>query len=99
MEGFIQLIKYREGDPFRERLSGLAGAEARRLGFQANQENFARLDEATPVHVYWNSREILSRSEEHFRLIEAAIRAKFNQNPAAAEQLLATGVAKLYGSS
>ena len=79
VEGFIQGMKFPEGHPTRQQAFHSVGMEAKRLGEKAER----RL-------VWWKGRAVPYGSSEHHELIEEAIRAKFEQNRAAMEALLAT---------
>ncbi len=78
-EGFIQGIKFPEGDPRREQAFRMSGGKAKRMARGAEGR-----------FVWWQGSEIAYGSFEHHALIERAIRAKFDQQPAAMEMLLAT---------
>jgi len=79
VEGFIQGIKFPEGDRRRNMAFNSAGSAVKRLGSEAAGE-----------FVYWQGREIPYGSIEHMSLIERAIRAKFEQNDGARQALMAT---------
>ncbi len=79
VEGFIQGIKFPEGNPRRDKAFSLAGREAKFIGKEA-KTNF----------VWWQDKSISYGSPEHHDLIERTIRTKFNQNPEAMKALLAT---------
>ena len=78
-EGFIQGIKFPESDPRRKQAFGMSGGKAKRMARGAEGR-----------FVWWQGAEIAYGSIEHHALIERAIRAKFDQQPAALEMLLAT---------
>jgi predicted NAD-dependent protein-ADP-ribosyltransferase YbiA (DUF1768 family) len=78
-EGFIQGIKFSEGHPIRQQAFQSVGAKAKRLGKNAERKL-----------VWWKEQAISYGSTEHRKLIERAIRAKFEQNHGAMEALLAT---------
>lgn len=78
-EGFIQGIKFPEGDPRRGQAFGMSGGKAERMARGAEGR-----------FVWWQGAEIAYGSSEHHALIERAIRAKFNQQASAMEMLLAT---------
>ena len=79
VEGFIQGTKFPEGHPTRQLAFQSVGVTAKRLSKGA-ERNFA----------WWQGRAISYGSLEHHRLIERAIRAKFEQNEEARKALLAT---------
>jgi len=78
-EGFIQGIKFPEGDPRREQAFRMSGGKAKRMARGAEGR-----------FVWWQGTEIAYGSFEHHALIERAIRAKFDQQPTAMQMLLAT---------
>lgn len=78
-EGFIQGIKWPEGDPRREQAFRLFGGKAKRMGRGAER-----------AFVWWLDQQIAYGSADHHALIERAIRAKFEQQPEAMRALLAT---------
>ena len=79
VEGFIQGTKFPEGHPTRELAFRSVGKEAKRLSKDADRK-----------FVWWQGKTISYGSQEHHKLIERAIRAKFEQNPGAMMALLAT---------
>lgn len=89
VEGFIQGIKLPPENPNRKIAFASVGIEAKRIGRQAR--SIVRFTKC----VWWKEKEIGYRSQEHFDLIERAIRAKFEQNPKAMKALLATAGMKL----
>ncbi len=96
IEAFIQYIKYPENHPERKNVAKLSGKDAKKAVTREIREEINRqlLAGETPT-IYWNGRKIDYRSFEHYALIEDALRAKFEQNPEAYEQLMATGDKKL----
>lgn len=74
MEGFIQGTKLPEGHPLREKVFGLAGIEAKKMGYE-----LAHGGENT--YVWWKGEKIVYGSAEHHQLIARAIEASFRQNP------------------
>ncbi|MFA5185025.1 MAG: hypothetical protein WC551_00885 [Patescibacteria group bacterium] len=74
MEGFIQGTKYPEGHPWREKLFGLAGIEAKKMGYDLAHGG----GETT---AWWKGEKIVYGSAEHHQLIARAIEASFRQNP------------------
>jgi predicted NAD-dependent protein-ADP-ribosyltransferase YbiA (DUF1768 family) len=80
VEGFWQSLKFPE-EKDRRRIAALHGGEAKRAGDAAP---------ASPTLVY-QGEEIAVGTFSHWRLMERACRAKFNQNAAAREALLSTG--------
>ncbi len=89
IEGFIQGIKYPEGHPNRIAAFQSIGFEAKRFGkkFELTRA-LGRLGYGKLV--WWKGRAIVYGSPEHHKLIEQAIRAKFDQNQGAMKALLAT---------
>lgn len=81
VEGFIQGIKFPEGDFNREKAQYLRGIDAKRLGRKAPPER---------KFVWWKGEAFLYGSVKHHALIERAIRAKFERNEGAMKALLAT---------
>lgn len=79
VEGFIQGTKFPENDPRRERAFQSLGRKAKHFGRYAEGK-----------FVWWQGQTILFGSQEHHRLIERAIRAKFEQNPEALKALVTT---------
>ena len=86
VEGFIQGIKFPEGDPLRKLAFASVGKEAKR---------FSRKVEPSSQWVWWNGDKIAYGSLQHLILIERAIRAKFEQNSDAMKALLETRSIKL----
>ena len=84
VEGFIQGIKFPEGDPRRSQAFTATGFEAKRLG-KGSLRSF----------VWWKGQQIVFGSSEHHHLIERAIRAKFDQNSVARAALIATDSLRL----
>ena len=84
IEGFIQGIKFPEGDPRRERAFVSSGWDAKNLGGEADRSG-----------AYWQGRKLIYGSSEHHRLIERAIRARIAQNSGLAQVLASTGGATL----
>ncbi len=83
-EGFIQGVKLPPENPNRKIAFASVGIAAKRIGREAR--SITRFTKC----VWWKEKEIEYRSQEHFDLIERAIRAKFEQNPKAMKALLAT---------
>lgn len=79
VEGFIQGIKFPEGDSRQEQAFCSVGRDAKRFGRSAEQK-----------FVWWQGQVIPYWTREHHCLIERAIRAKFEQNLGALKALLAT---------
>lgn len=79
VEGFIQGTKFPPEHPTREIAFLSAGGYAKKLGAEAEQK-----------FVWWNEEVIPYGSTAHHKLIERAIRAKFEQNADAMDALLAT---------
>lgn len=79
VEGFIQGIKFFPGHATRRQAFESVGVEAKRLGRKAER-----------FFVWWGNLAIPYGSSEHHKLIERAIRAKFEQNKTAMDALLAT---------
>ncbi|WP_397473962.1 hypothetical protein [Pusillimonas sp.] len=84
IEGFIQGVKFPEGDPRRERAFVLSGWDAKNLGSQADRSG-----------AYWQGRQFAYGSPEHHQLIERAIRARIAQNAGLAQTLASTDGANL----
>lgn len=79
IEGFIQGVKFPEGDPRRERAFVLSGLEAKELGGEADRSG-----------AYWHGQRLAYGSPEHHQLIERAIRARIAQNAGLAQALAST---------
>ena len=86
VEGFIQGIKFPERHSLRKLAFISVGKEAKRLSRQADPQS---------RWVWWNGREYPYGTFVHHKLIERAIRAKFEQNQRAMKALLNTGNIKL----
>ncbi|OHA52198.1 MAG: hypothetical protein A3A97_04810 [Candidatus Terrybacteria bacterium RIFCSPLOWO2_01_FULL_40_23] len=86
VEGFIQGIKFPVGDPLRKLAFLSVGMTAKRLSRQADRQS---------RWVWWNGREYPYGAFVHHKLIERAIRAKFEQNARAMKALLGIGDSKL----
>lgn len=69
VEGFIQGIKFPEGDLNRVAAFRSVMGEAKKLGKKAERK-----------YVWWKGERLLYGSTEHLALIERAIHAKFDQN-------------------
>lgn len=69
VEGFIQGIKFPPGHPARERAFASSAWEAKACGKGADKR-----------HAYWGEARIDFGSDEHHRLVERALRARFAQN-------------------
>ncbi|MGK7899673.1 MAG: hypothetical protein AB4372_40175 [Xenococcus sp. (in: cyanobacteria)] len=95
-EAFIHYIKYPENHPEKKKVARLFGKEAKRAVIKEIREEINRklLAGEAPT-IYWNGEKIDYRSPEHYALIKDALRAKFEQNPEAYRQLMATGDKKL----
>ena len=92
VEGFIQGIKFPDGDPRRSLAFVSVGAQAKRIGHDAFDPKSAVWGRRV---VWWGREQIPFGSFMHQRLIERAIRAKFEQNERARRALLATAGTKL----
>jgi len=79
IEGFIQGIKFPEGDPRREQAFVSSGWDAKRLGEAADRSG-----------AYWKGERIAYGSDAHHRLIEKAIRARIAQNQGLARVMEST---------
>lgn len=79
VEGFIQGTKFPQDDLRRYEAFGLTGKKAKKYGEYAERK-----------YVWWKGELIPYGSNEHYNLIERAIRAKFKQNPEALRALLET---------
>ncbi len=79
VEGFIQGTKFPESDPRRKHAFQSVGRDAKRFGKSAERK-----------FVWWQGQAIPYGSQEHYCLIECAIRAKFKQNHEALKALIAT---------
>lgn len=84
VEGFVQGIKFPEGDPIRELAFLSHSLAAKQCGVDAKR-----------VSVWWNGRTIPYGSAEHHKQIGRAIRAKFQCNRGAQLALQATRGLKL----
>ena len=95
-EAFIHYIKYPEGHPERKKVAKLFGKEAKKgLIKEIREEINEKFRKGEIPLVYWQGQEMKWRSPEHYKLIKEALRAKFQQNTEAYEQLMATGDRKL----
>jgi len=88
IEGFIQGIKFPEGDARREQAFVFSGWDAKHLGDTADRSG-----------AYWNGQRLPYGSAEHHRLIERAIRARVAQNSGLAQVLASTAGATLVHST
>ena len=79
VEGFIQGVKWPEGDAKRTTAFGSVGGKAKRCGKGAERK-----------WVWWQGSQISFGSQAHHALIERAIRAKFEQNRSALMLLVDT---------
>lgn len=84
IEGFIQGIKFPEGDPRREQAFVSSGWDAKHLGDTADRSG-----------AYWNGQKIAYGSNEHHQLIARAIRARIAQNSGLAQVLATTAGATI----
>ncbi len=84
VEGFIQGIKFPEGDPRREAAFQSSGWPAKHLGDTADRKG-----------VYWAGATLPYGSPEHRGLIERAIRARIAQSKGLQEALKSTAGATL----
>jgi len=82
-EGFIQAIKFPNPDK-QKQVCQLVGRKAKFEGKKAKK----RIQRKGKV--WWQGQEYDFRSDEHFQLIERALRAKYTQNDSAKRALLAT---------
>lgn len=88
VEGFIQGTKYPEGHPLREKVFGLAGIEAKKMGYVLSHGG-------RDTWIWWQGERIPYGSAHHHRLIARAIEASFRQNPWAHVLLRSTRLVKL----
>ena len=79
VEGFVQGIKFPVGHPTRFLAFASFGGSAKKL----NKDAEGKL-------IWWNGKTVTFGSSTHRKLIEKAIRAKFQQNPSAMIALLCT---------
>jgi predicted NAD-dependent protein-ADP-ribosyltransferase YbiA (DUF1768 family) len=84
VEGFIQGIKFPEGDPRRAAAFIASGWEAKRLGDTADRSG-----------AYWGGVSQVYGSPDHHRLIERAMRARIAQSLGLQEALRSTAGATL----
>ena len=84
IEGFIQGIKFPEGDPVRAAAFQASGWDAKRLGDGARRDA-----------VHWQGARIAYGSPEHHRLIERAIRARVSQSTGLRQALASTAGAAI----
>lgn len=84
IEGFIQGIKFPEGDPRRERAFVLYGWDAKNIGAEADRSA-----------AYWQGQRLEYGSAQHHTLIGRAIRARLVQNAGLAAVLVSTVGSKL----
>lgn len=82
VEGFVQGIKFPEGDARREEAFAAVGKKAKMIGKEALEIGCG--------YVWWKERQIVYGSVKHHALIKRAIVAKFEQNPDALKSLLST---------
>lgn len=83
VEGFVQAIKFKPGDPRREQTFAMVGMAAKRMSRKAEKDYGRR-------SVWWGMETIAYGSWRHRQLIAEAITAKVLQNPDVAEALIAT---------
>ncbi|CAB3773783.1 hypothetical protein [Paraburkholderia humisilvae] len=79
VEGFIQGIKFPQGDPRRSEAFNLSGWDAKHLGDQADRSG-----------AYWQEVCLPYGSAQHHQLIEGAIRARIAQSLGLQQALLST---------
>lgn len=79
VEGFVQGTKFPDGHPTRVLAFASFGGAAKKLSKDAEGKL-----------VWWNDEAIIYGSSAHHKLIEKAIRAKFQQNPSAMLALVCT---------
>jgi len=84
VEGFIQGIKFPEGDLRRQQAFHLSGWDAKKMGDQADRSG-----------AYWAGERLPYGSARHHELITQAIQARIRQSPGLSEALLSTAVAVL----
>jgi predicted NAD-dependent protein-ADP-ribosyltransferase YbiA (DUF1768 family) len=84
IEGFWQGLKF-PADDDRRRLAGLAGSEAKDAGYYAPPAD----------HIIYLGQDVRVGTWDHWRLMERACSAKFEQHAAAREALLSTGTRPL----
>jgi predicted NAD-dependent protein-ADP-ribosyltransferase YbiA (DUF1768 family) len=84
VEGFIQGIKFPEGDPRRATAFASSGWAAKRLG-----------DTADRTGAYWSGVRLPYGSPDHHRLIERGVRARIAQSVGLQEALRSTADATL----
>jgi predicted NAD-dependent protein-ADP-ribosyltransferase YbiA (DUF1768 family) len=84
VEGFIQGIKFPEGDPRRAAAFASSGWPAKRLGDTADRSG-----------AYWGGARLAYGSPDHHRLIERAMRARIAQSLGLQEALRSTADAML----
>jgi hypothetical protein len=84
IEGFWQGLKF-PADDDRRRLAGLAGSEAKDAGYYAPPAD----------HIIYLGQNVRIGTWDHWRLMERACSAKFEQHVAAREALLSTGTRPL----
>jgi predicted NAD-dependent protein-ADP-ribosyltransferase YbiA (DUF1768 family) len=84
VEGFIQGIKFPEGDPRRAAAFASSGWPAKHLGDTADRSG-----------AYWGGARVAYGSPDHHRLIERAMRARIAQSVGLQEILRSTGNATL----
>jgi len=84
VEGFIQGIKFPEGDSKRDAAFASSGWRAKSLGDTADRSG-----------AYWGGVRLTYGSPDHHRLIERAIRARIGQSKGLQEALKSTGDAAL----
>ncbi|MBR8653351.1 hypothetical protein KDH83_08540 [Achromobacter sp. Marseille-Q0513] len=84
IEGFIQGIKFPEGDPVRAAAFQASGWDAKHLGDGARRDA-----------VHWQDARIAYGSAEHHRLIERAIRARVSQSTGLRQALASTAGAAI----
>jgi predicted NAD-dependent protein-ADP-ribosyltransferase YbiA (DUF1768 family) len=84
VEGFIQGIKFPEGDTRRAAAFVSSGWPAKRIGDTADRSG-----------AYWGGVRLTYGSADHHRLIERAMRARIAQSAGLQEALRSTGDAKL----
>lgn len=85
LESFWQSLKFDASDE-RTEVANRTAAAARQIGRSAK----------LPDHIKYFGQVVIPGTPDHWRILQRAARAKFSQNPAAREALIATGERPLY---
>src|SRR5690606_32746201 len=79
VEGFIQGLKFPEGDERREQAFHASAWDAKQLGEQADK-----------ITAYWAGKHMAFGSTEHHQLVGRAVRTRIEQSPGLCQVLMST---------